>query len=139
MNVKAELVFRYAPEMVKTREIPEPDHPPVSEKDPDYADYYENKEVRFREAVMIPPEEFRMHLHVYNIAIMQGELAVAWIEVYVESDHDYLSFKVIHLEFEEHYRIDRVISDIVGYFGASEEDRREGNERYLRLVRYQKK
>ena len=138
MNVKAHLVFEHAPELVKTPVMAMPDHPPVSENDPDYAAYHENEDIRWREAVMLPAEDFKMHLHVYNISIMQGEsTAVAWIEVYVETDHEYLAFKTIDLEYEDHYRVSRIIADIVKYFGASEADKKAKNERYKQLCSVQ--
>lgn len=137
MGIKAHLVFEYAPELVKTKEMPEPSHPPVSDNDPDYKAYRENEEIRWQEAVHVPPEEFPMHLHVYNISIMQGELPIAWLEVYVETEHEYLAFKPIQFEYEEHYRIDRIRTDIIKFFGAGPEDKKEKNERYLQLLSVQ--
>ena len=75
-----------------------------------------------------------MHLHVYNIPISQGSLPVAWLEVYVETDHEYLAFKVVELEYSEHYSIDRTREDIIRFFGASSEDQKAGNERYQQYV-----
>lgn len=137
VNVKAHLVFTYAPELITTPKREEPDHPPVSEHDPDYEAYQENEDKRWKEAVMVKSDSFRMRLHVYNISVMQGDLAVAWIEVYVEDEHNYLAFKTIDLEFENDYRTSLVIADIVKYFGASEEDRDQFNERFLQLVSVQ--
>lgn len=137
MGIKAHLVFEHAPELVETPEMPEPKHPPVSEFDPDYMAYRENKEIRWKEAVKVDPEKFPVHLHVYNIAIMQVSGPAAWLEVYVETEHAYLAFKEIALEYEEQYTTKRVIADIVNYFGASEEDRESKNERYVQLVSVQ--
>lgn len=134
MGVKAHLVFRDAPELIPTPEMKEPNHPPRYENDEDYAAYDENREQRYREALTISHEAFPMHLHVYNIPISQGSLPVAWLEVYVETDHEYLAFKVVRLEYEEHYTIDRTIEDIVRFFGASEEDQRQKNERYVQYL-----
>ena len=134
LGVKAHLVFRDAPELVRTPEMAEPNHPPRSENDPDYAAYDANRETRYREALHLSREEFPMHLHVYNIPINQGSLPVAWLEVYVETDHEYLAFSVVRLEYEEHYSIDRTIKDIVRYFGAGPEDQAAGNERYLQYL-----
>lgn len=137
MGIKAHLVFEYAPELVETPEMEEPKHPPVSEHDPDYAAYRENREIRWKEAVKVDPEKFPMHLHVYNIAIMQVSGPAAWLEVYVETEHAYLAFKEIALEYEEQYTTKRIIADIVKYFGAGEKDREERNERYVQLVSVQ--
>ena len=137
IGIKAHLVFTYAPELISTKEMEKPSHPPVSDKDPDYAAYENNREARWQEAVKVNPADFPMHLHVYNISIMQGETPVAWLEVYVETDHEYLAFKPIRLEYEEHYRIDRIKADLVNYFGASKADKKAKNERYLQLVSVQ--
>ncbi len=134
LGVKAHLVFRDAPELLKTPEYPEPNHPPESENDPDYLDYNANKEARYQEALRVPREDFPMHLHVYNIPINQGSLPVAWLEVYIETDHEYLAFKVIRLEYEEHYSIDRTIEDIVRFFGAGPDDQAADNERYRQYL-----
>ena len=137
MGVKAHLVFRDAPELVETAEMPYPDHPPAAENDPDYAAYRENQDRRWNEAVMLPSDKFPIHLHVYNIPIIINETPIAWLEVYVETDHKYLAFKVIALEYEEHYSIDRIRKDIIDYFGISEQDRDEKNERYLQYLNVQ--
>ncbi len=137
MGVKSHLVFRDAPELLKTEEMPYPDHPPASENDPDYKAYRENSDQRWNEAVMLPSEKFPIHLHVYNIPIIINEIPIAWLEVYVETDHRYLAFKVIALEYEEHYSIDRIRKDIIDYFGISEQDRDEKNERYLQYLNVQ--
>ncbi len=137
MGVKAHLVFRDAPELLTTGELPYPEHPPVSEHDPDYEAYRANSDARWNEAVMLPQEKFPVHLHVYNIPIIINEIPIAWLEVYVETDHKYLAFKVIALEYEEHYSIDRIRKDIIDYFGISEQDRDEKNERYLQYLNVQ--
>ena len=137
MGVKSHLVFRDAPELLKTEEMSYPDHPPASENDPDYKAYRENSDQRWNEAVMLPSEKFPIHLHVYNIPIIINEIPIAWLEVYVETDHKYLAFKVIALEYEEHYSIDRIRKDIIDYFGISEQDRDEKNERYLQYLNVQ--
>ncbi|MBP5254511.1 MAG: hypothetical protein J6Z23_03915 [Lachnospiraceae bacterium] len=137
IGVKAHLVELYAPEKLKTPAPERPKHPVRSDSDPDYAAYYAGKEQRFQEAVLLPVEEFPIHLHVYCIALFQGETPVSWVEVYVERDHAYLAFKVTDLEYENHYRTERVIRDIVNYFGASEEDKAAGNERYVQYCSVQ--
>lgn len=137
MGVKAHLVLEYAPELLQTEEMEMPAHPPVSDNDPDYLLYRENEEKRFQEAVRLSREAFPMHLHVYNIPVERNGLSIAWIEVYVESVHEYLAFRRIDLEFEDHYTVDKIIADIVNYFSASEEDRKKKNERYLQLVSVQ--
>ena len=137
MGVKPHLVFTYAKDLPETKEIPKPNHPPVSEKDPDYEAYRANEEKRWKEAVMIDAAAFPMHLHVYNISVFRGEIPVSWIEVYIESDHDYLAFKTIDLEYENHYATKRIIADIVNFFGASEQDKKLKNVRYLQLVSVQ--
>ena len=109
MGVKAHLVETYAPER------------------------YES----FEQAVMIPPAEFPVHLHVYNLYIHINDLPIAWLEVYVETDHEYLAFRTVPLEFEEHYSIDQAKADIIRYFGAGKEDKKKNNERYLQLVSIQ--
>lgn len=134
LGIKAHLVFRDAPELIATPEMEAPNHPPRSENDPDYRAYDENRETRYQEALHLSREQFPMHLHVYNIPIMQGTLPVAWLEVYVETDHAYLAFKVVHLEYEEHYSIDRTREDIIRFFGAGPEDQASGNERYLQYL-----
>ena len=55
----------------------------------------------------------------------------------METDHKYLAFKVIALEYEEHYSIDRIRKDIIDYFGITEEDRAAENERYLQYLNVQ--
>ncbi len=137
MGVKAHLIFTHAPDILVTQPIPKPNHPPVSESDPDYVSYRENEEKRWKEAVMIGADLFPMHLHVYNISVFQGETPVSWIEGYVETDHEYLAFRTIDLEYENHYRTSRIIADIVKFFGASEKDRKARNERYLQLLSVQ--
>lgn len=134
LGIKAHLVFRDAPELLRTPPMEEPDHPPRFENDPDYVEYDRNRETRYQEALHLTREQFPMHLHVYNIPINQGSLPVAWLEVYVETDHEYLAFKVIELEYEEHYSIDRTREDIIRYFGAGPEDQAAGNERYLQYL-----
>ncbi len=137
MNIKAQMVFTYAPELITTPAAQEPSHPPRSDSDPDYVNYNETEQARWKEAVMLSPDRFTFHLHVYNIPIFSNEIPVAWVEVYVESEHNYLSFNTIHLEYEEHYLIDRTIADIVNYFSATEEDKKERNERYQQLCSVQ--
>ena len=137
MGVKAHLVLENAPELLETEEMEMPAHPPVSDTDPDYVRYRENEEKRFQEAVRLSKEAFPMHLHVYNIPVERNGLSIAWIEVYVESVHEYLAFRRIDLEFEDHYTVDKIIADIVNYFSASEADRKKKNERYLQLVSVQ--
>ena len=134
LGIKAHLVFRDSPELLTTPEMAEPNHPPHSEDDPDYQAYDENREQRYQEALHLTKEQFPMHLHVYNIPISQGSLPVAWLEVYVETDHEYLAFKVVELEYSEHYSIDRTREDIIRFFGASSEDQKAGNERYQQYV-----
>lgn len=136
VKIKSALVFTYAEELIPTKPLKKPDHPPVSDQDPDYKAYNDNEAIREREAMLLSKEEFPMHLHVYNIPLFMGEVPVAWVEVYVESDHEYLSFKVISLEYEEHYMIYDTIADIVNYFSATEQDRKEDNDRYLQLLNY---
>jgi len=133
-GVKAHLVFRDAPELIRTPLPKQPAHPPVSENDPDYAALRRAEDDRFREAVTLPPEQFPIHLHVYNIPIMQNDRPVCWLEVYVEMDHEYLAFKPIVLEYEDTYQLNRVISDIVRYFGASAADKKAKNERYVQFI-----
>ena len=116
LGIKAHLVFRDSPELLTTPEMAEPNHPPHSEDDPDYRAYDENREQRYQEALHLTKEQFPMHLHVYNIPISQGSLPVAWLEVYVETDHEYLAFKVVELEYSEHYSIDRTRKDIIRFF-----------------------
>lgn len=137
MNVKSHLVFTYAPELLETAKIEAPDHPPVSDTDPDYEAYYSNEKERWREAVMVSNEAFPIHLHVYNIHITTNGFPIAWLEVYVETDHQFLDFHTVKLEFEEHYSIDQVKKDIISYFGASKEDKKEKNSRYLQLLSVQ--
>ncbi len=137
MGIKAHLVYQNAPELLKTKAVPEPDHPPLSENDPDYALYRETEEKRWHEAVMLPADKFAIRLHVYNIPIMQGDVPVSWLEVYVESKYEYLAFKNVTLEYEEHYLVDRVIADIVNYFGAGEADKKAKNERYVQYCSVQ--
>ena len=137
MGVKAHLLFRDAPELITTEELPYPEHPPVSENDPDYTAYRENADRRWNEAVMMPADQFPVHLHVYNVPIVINEVPIAWLEVYVETDHKYLAFKVIALEYEEHYSIDRVRKDIINFFGISQEDQEARNERYLQYLNAQ--
>ena len=135
MGVKSHLVFREIPDSLPTKAMKKPDHPPRSENDPDYAAWDENREQRFKEAVMLPPEVFKLDLHVYVINITSNDIPVAWLEVYVEQIHEYLAFSIIPLEYEEHYLIDRTIKDIVCYFGASKADKDADNERYNQLLR----
>ncbi len=134
LGIKAHLVFRDAPELLTTPEMPAPNHPPRSENDPDYLACDENREKRYQEALHLTKEQFLMHLHVYNIPISQGSLPVAWLEVYVETDHEYLAFKVVELEYSEHYSIDRTREDIIRFFGAGPEDQAAGNERYIQYL-----
>jgi len=133
-GIKAHLVFRDAPELITTPLPKKPNHPPVSDHDPDYEETYAAEDARWKEAVMLPSDRFPVHLHVYNIPILQNELPVCWLEVYAETDHEYLAFKPIVLEYEDTYQLSRIISDIVNYFGASEEDRKQKNERYVQFV-----
>lgn len=134
MGVKSHLVFRDAPEILKTPEMPLPDHPPVSEKDPDYLAFRANQDERFKEAVMLPSSEFSVHLHVYSIPVKVNSILAAWLEVYIESVHHYLAFSTVALEFEEHYSIDKIRNDIIRAYGATEEDREKDSERYRQLV-----
>lgn len=133
-GVKAHLVFRDAPELLSTTLPKAPGHPPRSEHDPDYADYRRAEDARWKEAVMLSSDRFPFSLHVYNIPILQNDRPVCWLEVYVETEHEYLAFKPIVLEYEDTYQLNRVMSDIVGFFGASEEDRKAKNERYVQFV-----
>ena len=133
MGVKAHLVFRDLPDAVKTPEMEEPDHPPVSDLDPDYILYRKNLDERWKEATQLPSDVFPMKLCVYNIPIERNGLVLSWLEIYVEAVHSYLAFKTIVLEYEDEYTIKRITADIVNYFGADEKDREENNERYRQL------
>ncbi len=138
MSVKAALLFTYRPDLLRTPTAKEPNHPPKSDDDPDYVLYRETEDRRYREAIMVSPSEFPLHLHVYNIPLMQGETPIAWVEFYIESTYQYLAYKVIRLEYEDHYMITDTVRDVIMYFGASEKDRKEENERYLQFLRMQK-
>lgn len=74
-----------------------------------------------------------LSLTCYNIVVMQGAQPAAWLEVYVEDVHSYLAFKAVDLECDDEYAVRQVISDIVRFFGASEEDKKQKNERYIQL------
>jgi len=137
MSVKSHLVFTYAPSLLKTPYIKKPNHAPTSENDSDYQIFYENEKARWKEAVMLKPEDFEMHLYMYHIPLFQGEVPVSWVEVLVETKYDYLSFEVIDLEYPDHYKTKQTIADIVRYFGASKEDKKKKNERYQQLSRIQ--
>lgn len=76
-------------------------------------------------------------LNVYNVVVMQGQAPAAWLEVYVERNHNYLAFKTTALECDDEYSVKRVIADIVNYFGAGKNDKKEKNERYLQLISVQ--
>ncbi len=76
-------------------------------------------------------------LKVYNIVVMQGSQSAAWLTVYLEATRNYLAFNRIHLECEDDYSVDRVIAEIVNYFGASKEDKKAKNERYKQLCSVQ--
>ena len=136
-GIKSQLVFTYAPDLLSTKEMKMPKHPPVSDDDPDYAEWRRNENARWKEAVSLPSRVFKMRLHVYNIPVFLGEVPVSWIEVYVESEYEYLSFKVIDLEYPDHYLTKRTIRDIVNYFGAGPEDKKAKNARYLQLISMQ--
>lgn len=137
MRVKSHLVYTYAPELLKTEKIEKPNHPPVSETDPDYEAYYANEKERWKEAVLVSNEAFPIHLHVYNLYITTNDFPIAWLEVYVETEHQLLDFRTIRLEYEEHYSIDQVKKDLINYFGASKEDKLQHNARYLQLLSVQ--
>ncbi len=136
-DVKAHLVFLHAPELIPTAEMRKPKHPPVSDTDPDYEQWRENQNRRWKEAATVPAKLFTVHLHVYNIPIFLNDIPVSWVEVYIESAHEYLSFKVIDLEYEDHYLTNDTIRDIVRYFGANPADKKAKNERYIQLVSMQ--
>ncbi len=76
-------------------------------------------------------------LNVYNVVVMQGNAPAAWLEVYVEKNHDYLAFRTVDLECDDEYSVKRVIADIVNYFGAGKADKKAKNERYNLLVSVQ--
>lgn len=76
-------------------------------------------------------------LQVYNIVVMQGSAPAAWLTVYTEANRNYLAFRKIHLECDDDYSVDRVIADIVNFFGAGKEDKKANNERYLQLLSVQ--
>lgn len=78
-----------------------------------------------------------LNLTVYNIVVMQGNQPAAWLEVYVEKNHDYLAFRTVDLECDDEYSVKRVIADIVNYFGAGKEDKKAKNDRYNLLVSVQ--
>jgi len=137
MNVKSHLVFTYAPELLSTKAMKKPNHAPVSEHDPDYEAFYANEKARWKEAVMVKPEDFEMHLHMYHIPVFQGETPVSWVEVLIESKYSYLSFEIIDLEYPDHYKTKQIVADIVKFFGASKEDKKAKNDRYQQLARIQ--
>ena len=73
-------------------------------------------------------------LHCYNIVVMQGTQPAAWLEVYVEDFHNYLAFRIVELECDDKYSVNRAISDIVRYFGAGKDDKKAKNERYIQFI-----
>lgn len=75
-----------------------------------------------------------LSLHCYNIVVMQGAAPAAFLEVFIEDHHDYLAFRTIDLECDDEYSVRRVKSDIVRYFGAGKEDKKENNERYTQYI-----
>ena len=78
-----------------------------------------------------------LSLSVYNIVVMQGSSPAAWLEVYVEKNHDYLAFRTVDLECDDEYSVKKVIADIVNYFGAGKNDKKAKNDRYNLLVSVQ--
>ncbi len=78
-----------------------------------------------------------LDLNVYNIVVMQGNAPAAWLEVYVEKNHDYLAFRKVDLECDDEYSVNKVIADIVNFFGAGKADQKAKNERYNLLVSVQ--
>ena len=76
-------------------------------------------------------------LTVYNIVVMQGSQPAAWLTVYVEANRKYLAFEKIDLECDDDYSVGRVIADIVNFFGAGPEDKKQKNDRYQQLISVQ--
>lgn len=73
-------------------------------------------------------------LHCYNIVVMQGSAPAAFLEVFIEDRQNYLAFRTIDLECDDEYSVRRVRTDIVRYFGAGKEDKKENNERYIQYI-----
>ncbi|MBR4767364.1 MAG: hypothetical protein IK088_00115 [Lachnospiraceae bacterium] len=99
---------------------------PLPETDELYSEAYEKLS-----------SEGETDLDVYNIVVMQGSAPAAWLTVYTEANRNYLAFHKIHLECDDDYSVDRVIADIVNYFGAGKDDKKAKNERYMQLVSVQ--
>lgn len=115
LGIKSHLVEEYRPDLLKETDL----------------------EMRYQEAIHVKSSDFPMKLHVYSIPIHTSGMLVAWLEVYVETEHEYLAFKPVKLEYEEHYSIQKVKTEIVNFFGAGKEDKKKKNERYLQYVSVQ--
>lgn len=103
----------------------------------EYADEYLQSwdlEERFQEAQKIPESALSLHFYVYSIPITVNSICLAWLEVYVEEAHDYLSFKTICLEDDEHYLVGQTKREIVNYFGISENDIKERTDRFIQFM-----
>jgi hypothetical protein len=75
-----------------------------------------------------------LDLHLYQILVMQGVVPAAWLTVYIEANHEYLAFRETELECRDSYEVNRVKNDIIRYYGADEEDKKQKNYRYTQFI-----
>lgn len=75
-----------------------------------------------------------LDLHLYQILVMQGVVPAAWLTVYLEGNHEYLAFRETPLECKDSYEVGRVKNDIIRYYGADEEDKKQKNYRYTQFI-----
>ena len=75
-----------------------------------------------------------LDLHCYQILVMQGVVPAAWLTVYIEANHEYLAFRETPLECKDSYEVNRVKNDIILYYGADKEDKKQKNYRYTQFI-----
>ncbi len=75
-----------------------------------------------------------LDLHLYQILVMQGVVPAAWLTVYIEANHEYLAFRETELECKDSYEVRKVKNDIIRYYGADEEDKKQKNYRYTQFI-----
>ena len=75
-----------------------------------------------------------LDLHLYQILVMQGVVPAAWLTVYLEGNHEYLAFRETPLECKDSYEVNKVKNDIIRYYGADEQDKKQKNYRYTQFI-----
>lgn len=129
-NYKVMLVQREHPEWMEElrRYLPENAEDPENEQR--VRDFLRKSEELEKRAASVPEEVFPMDFHYYRIRVR----GYGVIDLVMEKKRNVLSYSASFGKKYGEKRVNRVVKEIFRYYGVTEEDIREGSERYHMLA-----